>query len=106
MIDNSKLGFGLRFDSNNRNWHGNPEYNDIFLQAQENYLNALLQVKKFIVVNEVMELLGFDRSVQGMVYGWEQGDKIELIFHEMSYGSIQISFTAKNIYEEMRPKNA
>lgn len=58
------------FDTNNRNWNPNSEYNLIFLRAQQNYLNDLLRSRGHVFLNDVYDGLGLDRSTEGAVVGW------------------------------------
>lgn len=48
----------------------NPEYNKIFLQAQQSYFNNLLQSRGHVFLNEVYDALDIPRSQAGQVVGW------------------------------------
>jgi hypothetical protein len=56
-------------------WKPQPEYNRIFLQAQQNYANHLLQARGHLFLNEVYDMLGMERSGAGAVVGWLHGPK-------------------------------
>lgn len=58
------------FDETIEQWKSNPEYNKIFLQAQQNYFNHLLQARGHVFLNEVYDALGFERTGAGAVTGW------------------------------------
>lgn len=58
------------FDETCENWKDEPEYNRIFLQAQQNYMNHLLQARGHVFLNDVYDALGFERSGAGAVVGW------------------------------------
>ena len=58
------------FDSSCREWSTTPEYNLMFLQAQQNYFNNMLQARGHVFLNEVYDALGIDRSNAGAVVGW------------------------------------
>lgn len=58
------------FDEACANWSKTPEYNMIFLKAQQNYANDLLHSRGHIFLNEVYDMLGLDRSQAGAVVGW------------------------------------
>lgn len=51
----------------------NPEYNMIFLKAQQNYANDMLQARGHVFLNEVYDALGLPRSGAGAAVGWVHG---------------------------------
>jgi hypothetical protein len=53
-----------------RNWQSGPGYNQMFLQAQQNYANDLLKARGHVFLNEVYDMLGLERSPEGQVVGW------------------------------------
>jgi hypothetical protein len=61
------------FDELCGNWVKNPEYNAIFLRAQQNYMNDLLQARGHVFLNEVYDCLGIERSGAGAIVGWVIG---------------------------------
>lgn len=63
------------FDEGSPNWQKNAEMNRIFIQAQQNYANHVLQSRGHIFLNEVYDMLGIDRTSAGQVVGWVIGDK-------------------------------
>jgi hypothetical protein len=66
------------FDENNANWSRvDHERNHFWLKIQNDLANHVLQTHGFIFLNEVYELLGFDKTSAGSVVGWvldEDGD--------------------------------
>lgn len=62
------------FDETSRNWNRQHGYNQIFLQAQQNYANDLLRARGHVFLNEVYDMLGLDRSKEGAVVGWVRGN--------------------------------
>jgi hypothetical protein len=58
------------FDQTSSSWSKEPEYNFIFLKAQQNYANDLLHARGHVFLNEVYDLLGIERSKAGAVVGW------------------------------------
>lgn len=61
------------FDKLCENWKANSEYNMIFLKAQQNYANDMLQARGHVFLNEIYDMLGIERSGAGAVVGWLHG---------------------------------
>ena len=58
------------FVKGNPNWDRSPDLNDFFFQQMENRATDALKTNGEITLNEVYDLLGFERTEAGMVYGW------------------------------------
>lgn len=58
------------FDETSTNWTRTPEYNFVFLRAQQNWANDMLRTRGYVFLNEVYDMLGLERSYQGQVTGW------------------------------------
>lgn len=58
------------FDELNPNWQRHPEYNLIFLNNQQSWLNDKLHARGHVFLNEVYDALGMERSKAGAVVGW------------------------------------
>lgn len=58
------------FDESCPDWEKNPEFNLIFLRAQQQYANDRLVANGHLFLNEVYDMLGFDRTKAGQVVGW------------------------------------
>lgn len=63
-------GYARFFDESCSSWSKTPEYNQVFLQAQQNYFNDRLRYKGHVFLNEVYDALGMERSPAGAVVGW------------------------------------
>lgn len=58
-------------DKNNHNWKNTaPDYNLMFVKAQETYANQLLSSRGHVLLNDVLDSLGMDRTHEGAVMGW------------------------------------
>ncbi|MET0785857.1 MAG: DUF6353 family protein [Paenisporosarcina sp.] len=58
------------FDEYSEFWNKDPEFNRIYVQAQQNYANNLLHARGHVFLNEVYDMLGIERSSAGQVVGW------------------------------------
>lgn len=77
------------FDESSPCWEPNPEFSLMFLKAQENYFNELLQIKGYVFLNDVYEALGLSASQTGQLVGWVKGN-----------GDDYIDFGIYNLYHE------
>lgn len=64
------------FEQSNQNWSPQPEYNMLFLRCQQNYANDRFHAKGHLMLNDVYDLLGMERTKEGCVVGWvlDNGD--------------------------------
>ncbi|QAU06762.1 hypothetical protein SEA_AFLAC_57 [Gordonia phage Aflac] len=62
--------YKVLFDESNPNWNKASEYNQIFIQAQQNYANDLLRAKGHVFLNDVHDMLGLPRTKAGQIVGW------------------------------------
>lgn len=74
-VDPSHYSIYARFfDEGCTEWSKTPEYNLMFLNAQQRYANDLLHARGHIFLNEVYDNLGIPRSQAGAVVGWVLGE--------------------------------
>lgn len=62
--------YKVLFDETNANWQRDYEYNQIFIQAQQNYANDLLRAKGHVFLNDIHDMLGLPRTKAGQIVGW------------------------------------
>lgn len=76
-IDATKVGsqYAKFFDESNPNWTKSPDMNLNYVITQQKYANQLLQVRGHVLLNDVYEALGFDRTPAGAVVGWVSADR-------------------------------
>lgn len=78
------------FDESSSSWSRTPEYNYVFLKAQERYANDQLTAYGYLFLNDVYRALGLSRTQTGQVVGWKKhGD-----------GDGFVSFGLDQIYDE------
>lgn len=74
-----------------------------FLKHEERYANDLLKLRGTIFLNDVYEMLGFERTKAGQVVGWHYskdnpiGDNEVIFGVQGSYNSIAIDFNVDGI---------
>ncbi len=62
--------YGKTFDSNNSLFHDDMEYNLAFVKWVQELANVELKEKGVLVLNDLYDLLGFERTKLGAVTGW------------------------------------
>lgn len=67
--------YGRVFDETSKQWTPDPEYNKMFLKAQQEYCNTVLRSKGFLYLNDVYKALGFKETKEGQVAGWIYDEK-------------------------------
>lgn len=74
MIDgndpSSYSDYARFFDEASRYWEKDPEYNLMFLRAQQNYANDKLRANGRLFLNEVYDMLDIPKTKAGQVVGW------------------------------------
>lgn len=63
------------FDESCFGWTKSPEYNLTFIKQQQAHANKLLQQNGFLFLNDVYEMLGFQKSKAGQIVGWIYDEK-------------------------------
>lgn len=58
------------FDETNQNYSKMPNHNQFFLASQQQFCNDKLRAQGHLFLNEVYDMLGFERSPAGAVVGW------------------------------------
>lgn len=58
------------FDPTVKEWSHEPEYNLVYLRAQQTHANDLLHARGHLFLNEVYDMLGIERSKAGAIVGW------------------------------------
>lgn len=58
------------FDKLNPHWKPTAIYNMAFLKAQEQYMNDMLYARGHVLLNDVYDALGIDRTSAGAIVGW------------------------------------
>lgn len=67
---NLQSDYAVYFDSKSRNYETNPDYNLMFLKAQQAFANDKLQTRGHLFLNEVLDDLDLPRTPAGQIVGW------------------------------------
>lgn len=67
---NLQSNYAVYFDSKSRNYETNPDYNRMFLKAQQAFANDKLQTRGHLFLNEVLDDLDLPRTPAGQIVGW------------------------------------
>lgn len=67
---NLQSDYAVYFDSKSRNYESNPDYNRMFLKAQQAFANDKLQTRGHLFLNEVLDDLDLPRTPAGQIVGW------------------------------------
>ena len=67
---NLQSDYAVYFDSESRNYETNPDYNRMFLKAQQAFANDKLQTRGHLFLNEVLDDLDLPRTPAGQIVGW------------------------------------
>lgn len=95
--------YKVLFDETNANWQRADEYNQIFIQAQQNYANDLLRAKGHVFLNDIHDMLGLPRTKAGQIVGWvNNGDGDNFIdfgvFNNLERGMRFVSGDERSIW--------
>lgn len=74
------------FDEECVYWTEDAERNLVFLRMIENHANAMLKRRGFIFLNEIYDMLGISRSVNGQLVGWIYDGKCKTRANYVSFG--------------------
>ena len=67
---NLQSDYAVYFDSKSRNYETNPDYNRMFLKAQQAFANDKLQTRGHLFLNEILDDLDLPRTPAGQIVGW------------------------------------
>lgn len=67
---NLQSDYAVYFDSKSRDYEINPDYNRMFLKAQQAFANDKLQTRGHLFLNEVLDDLDLPRTPAGQIVGW------------------------------------
>lgn len=72
-----------------------PEHNLIYLKAQQQFATNKLKLQGYLFLNDVLEMLGFERTKAGQVIGWIYDEKNPIGDNFVDFGIYDINDPAK-----------
>lgn len=69
-ISNTPSDYARVFYEGNPGWTKSAEKNMLFLKLQQSYANKKLQSQGYLFLNDVYEMLGFNKTTAGHTVGW------------------------------------
>lgn len=72
--ETGKSMYAVLFGEGNKNWLRAPGANRLFVQSQQSWANDLLNARGHVFLNDVYDMLGFERTKAGAVVGWVKGN--------------------------------
>ncbi len=84
-------------EGTSRQWTKNDEANLVFLRCQQSVANQLLKTNGHLFLNEVYDMLGFERTQAGQLVGW-------VVNNEKGNGFV--NFDIYDMYSQIREEGA
>lgn len=85
--------FSRVFDDGCAGWDPNPDYSKMFLVQQQNYANEKLKAQGFLPINDVYDMLGFQKIPEGQIVGWIYDEKNPIGDNYVDFGISDIHKT-------------
>ena len=91
-VVDSPLGsqYAKFFDETCKGWTRNPEANKLFLLKQQSYANRQLELKGYLFLNEVYEMVGLPKTMAGASVGWLYNSKDKYADNFVDFGIFDI----------------
>lgn len=85
----------VTFGPDNPHWQRETIHNTLFLKMIQNHMNEMLQIRGHVLLNDVYDALGVQRTRSGAVLGWFKESKqnyvnIEVV--QLPDGNLRIEF--------------
>ena len=86
-VNNGDAIYSKLFDElNSRYWSKSEGFNRDFLIIAQNYFNDILKAKGHVLLNDVYDHLGFDKTLSGYTVGWMYDPSDPSIDNYISFG--------------------
>lgn len=95
---NERTSYSRIFDETCPNWEKNAEYNNMFLRETQKWANKKLQENGYLFLNDVYDMLGFQRSQEGQILGWYYDEKDPTCSNYVDFGIDDIYNKQKRLF--------
>lgn len=93
------------FDEHCTGWEKNAEYNKLFLLQQQNYANEKLQSDGYLLLNDVYQMLGVNRTEMGSTVGWVYDPKDPNLANVVDFGIFDLYDETKRDFVNGRERS-
>lgn len=93
VADGDVLGgspYAVVFNKDHPEWMKDPEQNLYYLKARQSQASDMLRAKGHLFLNEVYDMLGFERTKIGAVVGWVYDSKKPIGDNYVDFGLVNI----------------
>lgn len=96
VVDPNTLSAYTRiFDCGNTGWNDDPEQTLWFLRQQQNWANEKLKAQRYLYLNDVFSMLGFQGTKIGHEVGWIYDEKNPIGDNFVDFGIFDVNNAAK-----------
>lgn len=85
------------FDDTCSTWSVHQEFNYRFLKAQQSWANDMLRSRGHVLLNDVYDALGLQRTKLGAVAGWTTGDTIDFGVVSHDNNTFDLNFNIRGV---------
>lgn len=85
VVDGPASPYSFIFDETRSEWRKDPQYNQVFLKCQQNMATDLLRTRGHLFLNEVLDMLGIERTPAGQQVGWLMGNGDDFVDFGLDY---------------------
>lgn len=93
-----RTSYSRIFDETCPNWEKDAEYNNMFLRQTQNWANKKLQENGYLFLNDVYEMLGFQKTQQGQILGWYYDENDPTCSNFVDFGIDDIHNEQKRLF--------
>lgn len=91
------------FDASSREWEKDPEYNLMFLRAQQQYANDIFRSRGHLFLNEVYDMLDIPRTKEGQIVGWVYDEENPVGDNFVDFGIYETNRANQNFVNGYEP---
>ena len=82
--------YSVIFYEGNPGWDKDPETTKYYLMRQQDWANEKLKAQGYLFLNDVYEMLGFNKTKAGQIVGWYYDEKNPVGSNYVDFGMFDI----------------